>query len=354
MSSGILQSFRNILIIKPGAIGDVLQLSPVIRALRRYYPESSITLVVGSKTTADLFRFNRHVSEAIIFDRKGAHRSFGEILSLWRDLRRRSFDLVVNFQRSNLMTWLLASASFPCPILVYHKARSRTIHAVANYLETLLPLGASDSALHQDMNLDLDPGPEARKRISDIVSPYVGPEERLVALVPGASSPIKQWSAGHFSALADILAREHAVKTVIAGGPDDVRLAEEIAGRAATGPLKLAGKLDILELGALLERCSVVVSGDTGPMHVATAVGTPVVGLFGPTDPARTGPVGHGHIVLQAQGVSCVPCRDRTCRNRRYLECMEKITPSEAAAAVAAKLKTSRHTAHNTQMPLEI
>jgi ADP-heptose:LPS heptosyltransferase len=119
-------------------------------------------------------------------------------------------------------------------------------------------------------------------------------------------------------------------------------LSQEIAGRATARPLDLSGKLDILQLGAVLEQCSAVVSGDTGPMHVATAVGTPVIGLFGPTDPARTGPIGRGHTVLQAPGVDCVPCRDRTCRNPRYLECMDGITPEAVASAVAAKLNADR------------
>jgi len=331
-------AFRNILIIKPGAIGDVLQLSPVIRALKQALPDAAITLMVGSSVTADLFRFNPRVAETIIFDKAGADRSLRGILSLWNRLRRKKFGLVINFQRSNIMTWLLASASVPCRVLVYHKTRNRTIHAVTNYLETIMPLGISSNAL----DLDLDPGAAARARAADILAPYRTMGEPLVALNPGASSPLKQWNAVKFAALADILARDHAAKSVIVGGSDDVILSEEIAGRAASRPLDLAGKLDILQLGAVLEQCSAVVSGDTGPMHVATAVGTPVIGLFGPTDPARTGPVGRGHAVLQAPGVSCVPCRDRVCRNPRYLECMDKITPEAVAGAVAAMLKSGR------------
>ena len=332
------RAYRNILIIKPGAIGDVLQLSPVIRALKQAFSDAAITVMVGSSSTADLFRYNPRVDETIVFDRRGAHRSLPAVLSLWLRLHRRKYDLVINFQRSNMMTWLLAAASFPCRVLVYHKARNRTIHAVTNYLETIVPLGISAS----DLDLDLHPGPEARARAAEILAPYRKNGEPLVALNPGASSALKQWDIGKFAALADILARDHAVKSVIVGGPDDVALSEEIARRTTARPLDLTGKLNILELGAVLEQCSAVVSGDTGPMHVATAVGTPVMGLFGPTDPARTGPVGRGHVVLQAQGVACVPCRDRTCRNPRYLECMDKITPEAVAGAITTMLKAGR------------
>ncbi len=82
------------------------------------------------------------------------------------------------------------------------------------------------------------------------------------------------------------------------------------------------------QLGALLEQCDILVSGDTGPMHIATAVGTRVVALFGAADPERTGPVGSGHRIIQATDVSCIPCSSRTCNNRVYLECMEKIPVS--------------------------
>src|SRR5512139_293457 len=248
--SDLPHAFRNILIIKPGAIGDVLQLSPIIRALKQALPDAAITLMVGSSVTADLFRFNPRVAETIVFDKGGADRSLPGVLSLWNRLRRRKFDLVINFQRSNIMTWFLASASFPCRVLVYHKARNRTIHAVANYLETIVPLGISSN----DLDLDLDPGAAARARAADILAPYRTIGEPLVALNPGASSPLKQWNPGKFAALADILARDHAAKSVIVGGSDDVLLSGEITRLAATRPLDLTGKLDILQLGAVLEQ----------------------------------------------------------------------------------------------------
>src|SRR5512137_2876579 len=133
--------YKTILIIKPGAVGDLLQMTPVLRALRRYSPESTITMLVGSATTASLFTYNPHVNETIIFDRTGKHRSLSAKLELWKTLRARRYDLVLNFQRSNLNAWFLTAASLPSRLLVYHKAKGRTVHAVANYLETLGPLG---------------------------------------------------------------------------------------------------------------------------------------------------------------------------------------------------------------------
>ena len=145
---------RNILIIKPGAIGDTLQLTPVVRAIKVKHPAVNISLLVGSETTALLFKHNPYVREAIIYDKKGKHRRLTSFIGLWRTLRKNKYDLVINFQRSNLRTWLLSAAAFPCRVLVYHKARNRTIHAVANYFETVASLGV-DTA---DVDLDLMTG----------------------------------------------------------------------------------------------------------------------------------------------------------------------------------------------------
>jgi ADP-heptose:LPS heptosyltransferase len=192
---------HNILIIKPGAIGDVLQLTPVIRALKSKYPDAEITLLVGSAATAELFRYNPSVRETIVYDKRGARNSLMSFIRLWKRLRATKFDLVINFQRSNFRAWLLASAAFPCRILVYHKARNRTVHAVVNYLETLAPLGISST----DLELELSPGPEAKAFAGNLLSDLKASNRPLIALNPGASHPIKQWGTGQFAALANIL-----------------------------------------------------------------------------------------------------------------------------------------------------
>ncbi|WP_243688462.1 glycosyltransferase family 9 protein [Geotalea toluenoxydans] len=133
-------SITNILIIKPGAIGDLLQMTPVIRALHKKLPQARISIMVGNAASIDLFRHHPLVHEVIVFDKRGEHRSFPALFKLWRRLRDQKYDLVLNYQRSNLMAWFLASAAFPCRVLVYNKARGRTVHAVVNHLETLAPL----------------------------------------------------------------------------------------------------------------------------------------------------------------------------------------------------------------------
>lgn len=314
-------------------MGDLVQMTPVFRALHGRFPAAHITILVGNRASADIFRHNPLV-KAIVFDRKGEHRSWSALLGLWRRLRLERYDLVLNYQRSNLKGWLLASAAFPCRVLVYQKAKRRTVHAVANHLETLAPLGIKAEILP----LEFYPGAEAERYAADYFRTNGLDNKIVVALNPGASHPVNRWSPAAFAALANILA-DLGVRTLLIGGADDLALAKEIvAGTRSLLPLILTGQTTPLQLGAILQRCNILVTGDTGPMHIATSVGTKVVALFGAADPGRTGPVGSGHLVIQAKAVACVPCCSRACSNSSYLECMTAISVDEVAAAIKVML----------------
>ena len=189
-----MASFEEILIIKPGAIGDLLQITPVIRAIRRTLPEARITMLVGNRASVDLFRHNAEVHDCIVFDKRGEHRHFSGFWKLWRRIRAGRFDLVINFQRSNLKAWLLVAAALPCRILVYHKARNRDVHAVVNHLETLAPLGigADDTAL------EFHPGPEAERYAENLFLESGLTGRIVIALNPGASHPVNRWGTRAF------------------------------------------------------------------------------------------------------------------------------------------------------------
>ena len=326
--------YQNILIIKPGAIGDLLQLTPLIRALKQASPSCAITVLVGNEASREIFRNNPNVSGTLVFDRKGRHKTLPALLKLWQDIRANRFDLVLNFQRSNLKAWLLAFAALPCRILVYHKARSRAVHAVRNYLETIAPLGVATDDLH----LEYFPDARAQADANALLASQASTAGPLVALNPGASHPVNRWPAQRFAELADLLAHHAGAPVIIVGGKDDIPLADEIIENSSSKPHSFAGKTAIPVLGALLQRCAVLVSGDTGPLHMATAVGTPVIALFGAADPLRTGPVGPGHRVIRANTVACVPCRRRSCSHIQYIACMEAISASRVFEEVASLL----------------
>lgn len=326
---------KSIFIIKPGAIGDLIQLTPVIRALAVRYPGVLITIVVGSEATATLFQHNPHITETIVFDKRVKQRLFSSLLKLWGKIHKKKYDIVIHFQRSNLKAWFLATAAFPCRVLVYHKARSRTVHVVDNYLETVASLGITGSNRELELFLGKDDEQFAEDLFID--NGFMG--KVVVALNPGASHVVNRWGIDHFAALAIELSNSLSARIIIIGGKEDAALAEQIASMTTPRPLVLTGTTTLLQLGAILARCDLLVSGDTGPLHLATAVGTRVLALFGAADPARTGPVGAGHRVIQATGTSCVPCGSRTCANREYLECMKNISVKEVADAVVGMVK---------------
>ena len=329
---------KNILIVKPGAIGDLLQMTPVFRALKRAYPGCRITLMVGPGGTTSMFRYLPTVDEVLVFDKKGEHRRLAPFLELRKEIGQRRFDLVLNFQRSNLKAWLLVSAAFPCRVFVYHKARTRIVHAVVNHLETLAPLGIGTD----DTALEFYPGPEAEAWAADLFAASGFDAKTVIALNPGASHPVNRWSSRSFAELTDLLDREFGAAVILVGGKDDRMLTDEVVAHARCRPLVLTGETDLLQLGAVLKRCDILVSGDTGPMHMATAVGTRVIALFGAADPARTGPIGEGHRVMQAEGVDCLPCRSRRCARSSYLECMEKITVDAVIREIASMIRDEK------------
>ncbi len=323
------------LIIKPGAIGDLLHLTPAIRELAHKFPDARISILVGSKATASLFDNNPYVQDTIVFEKKGAHRSPLALFGLWRRIRRNRYDLVINFQRSNLKAWFLATAAFPCRLLVYHKAKNRIVHAVVNHLETLASLGIVPS----DLELELFTSHDDESFADGLLG---GPEysgKKLICLNPGASNRIKCWSPAAFASLADRLIEDIGVGVIIVGGGEERDLADAIRSGMKNAPLDMVGKMSLTQLGAVLKRCEVLVSGDTGPMHLATAVKTPVIALFGAINPSRTGPVGKGHRVIRHEELECVPCVAKECRNPVYLECMEKITVGEVFSAVVDLLR---------------
>lgn len=328
------QKPQNILIIKPGAMGDLLQITPTIKGLRNRFPLARIDMVVGNSASVDLFCHHPDITDILVYDRRGEHRSFNALLSLWKQIRNRSYDLVINFQRSNLKTWFLTSAALPCQILVYHKTRTRVIHAVRDHLKTVESLGISPDGEELDLYL----APEDRQHATALFESHCLDKLPVVAINPGASHPVNRWSTAQFAALADRISNELNAAVIIVGGSGDTPLAHDIDRLSSSHPLVLTGTTTMLQLGAILEKSALLVSGDTGPMHMATAVRTPVIALFGAADPERTGPTGSGNRVLQTRDLACVPCRSRKCSNSRYMECMERITVDDVFEAVRKML----------------
>lgn len=324
--------YKNILIIKLSAIGDVIHALPVASALKKDNPDAKITWIV-EKPAYDLLTNNPYIDEIIIFDKKRFKSvsgliKYGPILA--RQLQSRNFDLVIDLQ-GLFKSAAIALLSGAKKRLVYCNARelshlvSQRVcgeysegHVIDRYLDVVRYLGVNVDKPHFEVNsTDQESGKAKAIAASaglDITKPYA-------VLAPGTNWPNKCWPTNYFAELADKLF-DTGVIPVIIGGPKDDVLYQEIANKASVPPIDLVGKTSLKELAYVIKKARVFVGGDTGPMHLAVAVNTSVVALFGPTDPERNGPYGDSHIVIRSNE-ECAGCWKRKCPKDR--DCLSVI-----------------------------
>jgi len=344
---------RRLLIVKPSSLGDVVHALPTLSALRRRFPSAKLSWLV-KREWADVLEGNPDLDEVLSVDLsvKGWPAAI-------RAVRAGRFDLVVDLQgllRSAVLGWAsgsparvgFANGREGSPWCYTHRVPvpDASIHAVDRCLLIARFLGAEPekpgpSAFH----LPQESAAEARVEAL-LAAAGVQAGTMLVALNPSARWTTKQWPAESFAAVGDWLQQQGA-RVVVIGGREERPVGEAVMRAMHGAPIDLAGKTTMKELIALLRRLRVFITNDSGPMHLAAAVGTPVIALFGPTDPARTGPYGAGHVVLRS-GVPCSPCFSRHCANAVTMECLTAIQPQRVIEA-ASKLLNREELCQSTR-----
>jgi predicted lipopolysaccharide heptosyltransferase III len=333
---------RNILVIKLRYVGDVLLATPVLRALREQFPDARLTMAVN-RGTEDVLKWNPDVNEILVVERSG----WSEQMRFLRALRRRAFDCVLDLtdgDRSAILAW---ASGVPFRIgmneehrwrgLLYTtvvKVKPGVAHRVEQDLQILHGLGIEPKVTTPVLKTSPGDDREAARLLQDIGVGGEGGSSSsplLIMLQPGARYWFKAWPAEQFAELADRLAAWCRARVLIGGGPDERELAESIRGRASSAPSVVAGRTTLLQYAALLNRCALFVGNDNGPMHMAAALGVPVVALFGPSDPAVWGPRG-GRAEILYKGLDCRRCFHPTC-DRGEQSCMRQIRVDEVFAA---------------------
>ncbi|MDI9569407.1 MAG: lipopolysaccharide heptosyltransferase II [Pseudomonadota bacterium] len=347
----------NILIIKLSAIGDVVHTLPALAALRRLYPRAHITWVIEA-AAADLISGHPCLDQVLVSHRKRWQeelrsgkiaKAIREIRRFLRELRSRRYDLVVDFHglfKSAVLTGMsrgvrkLGYDSLQEGSGLFYNERipeDMSKHAVDRYLDFPAYLAGQAGEAPIGPPEFFIPGDERRRQGTTALLAENGldGEAPFVAINPVALWPTKLWRADLFAALAERIVRELDLSVVITGSRQEqgyvAAIVRDLKTRRA---IDLAGQTSLRDLACLYRRASLVVTTDSGPMHIAAAVGTPVVALFGPTDPRRTGPYGPGHAVIRRE-LPCSPCFRKTCPTR---ECMEGIGVDEVWEAVREKL----------------
>jgi heptosyltransferase II len=325
---------KKVLFFKPGAIGDLLHALPALKAIKNKFPAAQVTIVV-SPGLESLIQGTPLANHVQIFDKAKLKNSLTEFLKFGLRLRDEHYDLFVDMQAS-VRSLILRQLSGARLVLVYKKqklahVKEKRMHAVENFIDTLQPIDITELV----DRIELPLSPESVESTDRIMIEHgldrFGPLIALNCSV-GAARPARNWFPDRFAVLADRLIKDLGAQVVFVGGNEDRELVLNVMAAMKEKAASVAGLLALPQSAALLARCACLVSSDTGPLHLATAVGTPVIGLFGSTDPRRTGPVGQGHQVL-IKTISCVPCEKKECLYGTRA-CMSEITVDEVYEAV--------------------
>jgi predicted lipopolysaccharide heptosyltransferase III len=347
-----------ILLVRLRLIGDVAFTTPLLRALRRQYPNASLSYLV-EPPAEPIVRGNPHLNEVIVTPKRRGLARLRDDVVLARRLRRARFDVAIDLHggpRSAWLTWAsgaptrigytIAGRSWMYTHVVPRAADLTARHSVLNQWDLLEPLGIGPAEPAADAMEMVEDAPAAARIESRLADAGVSGHP-LVVIHVSAGNPFRRWPAASFVTLVCELARRDATRRIIlTSGPSQAEAAREIAGaaRRLLGPLATAvadvGEFDLPELRALIARAAVYIGGDSGPLHIAATTDTPIVALFGPTLPARSMPWRDPRVFAEAvdvNGLACRPCHQRTCVTDDF-RCLTGITPARVIAAAERAL----------------
>jgi heptosyltransferase-1 len=328
-----------ILLLKPSSLGDVVQALPVLRLLKLHWRDAEIFWWVDS-ANAPLLEGDPDLAGVVRFERRrwASPVHWPEMFRSVRWMRAQNFDLVIDLQclaRSGAFAWL-ANGKFLVGLDEVREGargfydlavprRNFHTHAVDWYLSVLPPLGVP---IH-DHFVWLPEQPAVAAGMDRKWPGFFASNPQWIALQPGARWNNKRWPVQHFAELARALGPTYPeARFAVLGGRDDAPLGEIIRQAAPKKTLNLCGATSLPEMVEWLRRCDLMITNDTGPMHVAAALGKPLVALFGPTEPRRTGPYGQLENVLRLD-LPCSPCLKSRCHYEKPEECLKALSPAQ-------------------------
>ena len=317
-------------------IGDVVMTFPAIAAVRETLPAARVTVLV-KPWVADLVRMHPAVDEVLVYERPGRHEGAGGILRLARELKARRFDAAILLQNAIEAAIIARLAGIPVRagystdargLLLTHPVRLeagiKAVHQSLYYVEMLEALGFTPSRAPLALT------PTDAQRIAaeqHLVRFGIAGRRPIVGMAPGAAyGPAKRWFADRFAAVADRLAERFSCPVLLFGSQGDRPSTEAVRSAAKTAIVDVAGRTNLGDAVALIARCDLFITNDSGLMHVAGALGVPTVAIFGSTNPKTTYPLGE-RTVLVRRPVDCSPCLKQECPDD--FRCMDLVTVDE-------------------------
>ncbi|MDD5465757.1 MAG: lipopolysaccharide heptosyltransferase II [Candidatus Omnitrophica bacterium] len=340
-----LSNFK-ILIIKLGSLGDIILSTAALRAIREKFPQENfkISFLIGEESKDILLR-SPYIDELLVCDLKNKDRGLMGLWGIGRILRSKNFDIVIDLQnnrRSHVLTYLSGCINRygydnkKFAFLLSHaiKDEKPPVDPVTHQFRILKMLGID----LLDNRLELWPSGEDAKTVDELLNAQWLSQAQKVVGINISASPrwgTKRWPLEYLICLCQELELKD-IRVVITGTQDDLGFASLLINSLKnTKIINACGKTTINELAVLIKRCHVFVSADSSPLHIASAVGTPFIALFGPTDPRRHLPPGKDYIIIK-KDLNCSPCYKTKCRSKR---CMVEINPAEVFEAIGKLLK---------------
>ncbi len=333
------QGVKRILVRMPNWLGDAVMSLPAVDCLRRLFPHAWIACLIREKV-ADVVRGNSVLDEVIAYEHGSGTAAVGRKLKTIRRLRRKYFDLVVLLTSSfESALWTYLSG---IPLRVGYKAGGRgfllthavrrkptPVHQIRYYVDLCKALGETGSPTAPRVAVSNQDNTWAADFLSSV---EVSEDDVVAGLCPGAAyGPAKRWLPGRLIEVSKRVCENYPAKFMVFGGEGDEEACCVVADGIGEKAINLCGKTTLRELAALIERCAVLISNDSGSMHLAAAIGTPTIGVFGPTDPARSAPPENCTVIKKA--IDCSPCSRRECPTD--FRCMTSISAEEVYQRVA-------------------
>jgi len=351
------EAIKRILVRAPNWIGDAVMCEPALRELRSLFPQAELTLLAKS-SVAELFVAYPGLDRMLVYDDRRIHAGLSGKWVLAGLLRRHRFDFAVLFQNAfeaAFLAWLAGiprrygyatdGRAFVLTDPVAPPDRRSTMHQVEYYWNMLRPLGTAGAPPLPRLAVSAD---EERRCEARLDSAGIASSDLVIGINPGSTyGGAKRWLPDRFAEVADRLAERmredegKPVAVVILGAPGEESLGSEIAARLKTPSVVLSGATTIRELLAAAKRCRLLLTNDTGPMHIAAACGVPVVAVFGPTDWRTTAPYGQQESIVR-EPVDCAPCLLRECPIDH--RCMTRVSVDRVYETAVSQLRTHQLT----------
>jgi len=337
--------------VRTDRIGDLILSTPVFQAIKAKFPESRLC-VMASSYAADVLKNNPHVDDVIIDDHEQKGGGFRDFIRLLRRTKRSEFDVAILLRPTFRLALIAHLAGVRYRIgtgyrlyrmllnrKIYEHRKVNLRHEVEYNLDLLRPLGIEPQRILPRVYLTVEEKQYASSLFEDL---RISPNDTVVLIHPGSGDSSLNLPAKRFAQTADRLAEDLGAKVIFTGTAQERELVGLIKGAMRHQAVDLTGRTDLRHLAAVLQRCHVVISNSTGPMHLAVAVGTPTVAIFCPifsAGPIRWGPYGEGHEVILPPVPVCFQCQPRSCPHH---DCMEKISAEQIVSKVRAVLKSRR------------